>query len=205
VDTNLIVAVAASAVAFVTLVLTTIYRARELGERRRAERRAEISARLEGFYGPLAAHLNQVAGLYHLLSAGKPEGFKILTYLLDPYQEYRTKLGKERVVLNEFDRELLEEIIAAQQQIEDLLLAKSGLVDDEALLFAYLPEAHDSALQSSLSAAASAHFRLLRLAYNGHFVGDAARYADFTFPETFTAYLKGKMEALHAETQALAK
>jgi hypothetical protein len=204
VDTNLIVAVAASAVAFMTLVLTTIYRARELGERRRAERRAEISACLVEFYGPLAAHLNQVAGLYHLLSAGKPEGFKILPYLLDPYQEYRTKLGKERVVLNEFDRKLLEEIIAAQQQIEDLLLAKSGLVDDEALLFAYLPEPQ-AAAPGSLSAAAIAHFRLLRLAYNGHFAGDAARYADFAFPEAFTAYLKGKMEALHAEIQLLVK
>ena len=41
-DTNLIVAIAASAVAFVTLVLTTIYRARELKELRCAERRAEM-------------------------------------------------------------------------------------------------------------------------------------------------------------------
>jgi hypothetical protein len=205
VDTKLIVAVAASAVAFVTLVLTTVYRARELGERRRAERRAEIKARLEGFYGPLAAHLNQVAALYSLLSAGKPQGFKILPYLLDPYQEYRTKLGKERVVLNEFDRKLLEEIIAAQGQIEALLLAKSGLVDDDALLFAYLPEPHDAAHHTSLFTAAAAHFRLLRLAYNGHFVGDAAHYADFAFPEAFTAYLKGKIEALHAEIQSLLK
>jgi hypothetical protein len=205
VDTNLIVAITASAVAFVTVVLTTIYRARELGERRRAERRAQIKTRLEEFYGPLAAHLNQVAALYRLLSAGKPEGFKILPYLLDPYQEYRTKLGKERVVLNEFDRVLLEEIIAAQQQIEDLLLAKSGLVDDEALLFAYLPEAQAGTQDTSLFTAAAAHFRLLRLAYNGHFVGDAARYADFAFPQAFTAYLKGKIEALHAETRALMK
>lgn len=205
-EPNLIVAVAALAVAVVTLIITTLYRARELKERRRGERRAEIKTRLYEFYGPLAAHLNVVEALYRLLATNKPEGFAALPYLLDPYREYKTKGGVERVVLNDLDRRLLEEIVATEKQIEALILSKAGLYDDGSLLFA---SAYESRLiqvpseEPSLFAQALAHFRLLRLAYSGHFEGNPALYAQFDYPQAFETYVREKMAALHTELQRL--
>ena len=208
-DIYLIVAIAASAVAFVTLVITASYRARELKERRRGERRAEIKTHLYEFYGPLAAQLNVLTALHRLLATGKPEGFEALNYLLDPYQEYPTGSGKKkRLVLTDLDRRLLEEIVAAGMQIEALVLAKAGLAGDGELLF---PHATEGKLLpapvegGSPFAAALTHFRLLRLAYNGRFEGDPGQYQDYTLPQAFEELIQEKMRALHRELERLGK
>jgi len=208
VDTNLIVAIAASAAAVVTLILTAAYRARELKERRRGERRAEIKTRLYEFYGPLAAHLNVLRALHRLLAADKPEGFETLAYLLDPYQEYPTEGKKKRLVLNDLDRRLLEEIVGTGMQIEALMLAKAGLAGDGELLF---PAAAEGKLLptpvegEAPFAAALAHFRLLRLAYNGRFEGDPEHYQAYGYPHGFEEHIREKMRALQLELERLGK
>ena len=208
-DVYLIVAVAASAVAVVTLVITAVYRARELKERRRGERRAEIKTRLYEFYGPLAAQLNVLTALHRLLAADKPEGFNALDYLLDPYQEYSTGGSKKkRVVLSDLDRRLLEEIVAAGMQVEALVLAKAGLAGDGELLFP--PAAEGKLLPAAVEgespfADALTHFRLLRLAYNGRFEGDPTQYQDYSFPRAFEALIREKMRALHHELEGLGR
>jgi hypothetical protein len=208
VDINLTIAITAAAVAITALVITALYRARELKERRRGERRAEIKTRLYEFYGPLAAHLNVVAALYKLLATSKPEGFDALSYLLDPYREYQTESGVERVVLNDLDRRLLEEIVSTEKQIEALVLAKAGLDDDGTLLFV---EAHESRLiqvpreEPSPFTQALAHFRLLRLAYSGHFEGNPALYMDFDYPQAIETHIKERIAALHAELEKLGR
>jgi hypothetical protein len=208
VDTNLIVAIAASAVAIVTLLVTTAYRARELKERRRGERRAEIKTRLYEFYGPLAAHLDVLRALQRLLAADKPEGFETLGYLLDPYQEYPTEGKKKRVVLNDLDRRLLEEIVGTGMQIEALVLAKAGLAGDGALLFTAAPEGKLLPVPvagESPFTAVLAHFRLLRLAYNGRFEGEPEDYRDFGYPRGFEEHIRDKMQALQLELERLGK
>jgi hypothetical protein len=146
--------------------------------------------------------------LHKLLAADKPEGFEALAYLLDPYHEYPLEGKKKRLVLNDLDRRLLEEIVSTGMQIEALILAKAGLAGDGELLF---PAAAEGKLLpvpvegESPFTSALAHFRLLRLAYNGRFEGDPEHYQAYGYPQAFEEHIREKMRTLPLELEQLGK
>jgi hypothetical protein len=205
-STDTRIALVSTTLAIVTLIITSIYRYLEIKEKRNSERRIVIERTLNEFYGPLISYLNVVKALYEIFRATKPQGFRTLTYLLDPDQVYQVEGKKEKVILSPADTKLLEEIIETEKSIEDLILTKSGLVDDEQLMFNYVPDpaVTDVKLSNmSLIAVALAHFRLLRMAYAGHFKGEVARFTNLVYPREFDIQLRARVEKLQMELARL--
>lgn len=199
-------AFASLAVTVVTVIITTIYRQHEINERKNAEQRNSIEKNLNEFYGPLVSNLNVVKALYKLFSRNKPDTFRTLLYLLNPNQEYQTVNGKEKVILSDTDKKLLEEIIEIERKIEELIISKSGLVDDEKLMFNYVPNAEITDVRldkTSLIAMAIAHFRILRMAYDGHFTGEVERFKNFVYPREFDNAIKDKMDKMREDLSKL--
>ncbi|MBU1682925.1 hypothetical protein KJ742_03185 [Patescibacteria group bacterium] len=205
-DVQIIVAIISSTVAIVTLLITSIYRYLELKEVRNAERRKEINSKLNDFYGPIISYLNVVKALYKLFFSNKPQNFRTLTYLLDPNQEYQTDKGIVKVKLSEVDKKLLSEIIETERKIEDLILTKSGLIDDDKLTFGHMSSKAVSSQtinDTSLIATVLSHFRLLRMAYNNEIKGDIEKFKGFVYPRQFDIEIKKKIDDLRNELKIL--
>ena len=66
--------------------MTWRYNQATLREKRVAEKRASIAKQLNEFYGPLISYLNITKALHGIYTKDKPEGFRTLTYLLNPEQ-----------------------------------------------------------------------------------------------------------------------
>jgi len=146
--------------------------------------------------------------LFQIFSSGKPEQFRTLTYLLDPNQEYETENGHIKVTLTESDKDLLDQIIQIETKIEELIVSKAGLVDEPTLMFDYTPnpEITDVELKNtSLMAAAITHFRILKLACQGHFRGEVNRFKDFVYPRELNTKLEEKIKVLQEELDQLSK
>lgn len=138
---------------------------------------------LEKFYRPFHNNQKRSTELYKLFIQGKPEGFRTLTYLIDPEQDYP---GYGRLELTSGDRSLLEEIITIGKEQYRLIAEYGGLITDPKLAGVLSesprnPERPD--LQGTgLLAKAAAHYKLLELAYEGRLENDPERYASHVFP-----------------------
>jgi hypothetical protein len=200
------VAIIAATTSIVTLIVTSFYRHKELQERKRAERRNQIFTSLNDFYGPIVSYLNIVKTLNAIFRLNKPKEFRVLTYLMNPNQTYDTETGNNNVTLNAADELLLEEIIDTERKIEDLILTKSGLIDDERLMFNYIPDPTITDVnpdKTSLIVLAVAHFRILRMAYKGHFLGESERFGNLVYPRELDIQLQKKILELQEEFNTL--
>jgi hypothetical protein len=174
------------------------------------DRKAEIDAALTKFYYPLLGYLNVSQALFKIFFAGKPDGFRTLTYLLDRDQHYQTATGPIRVVLTSSDDAVLKEILRLGRKIEELIVTKSGYVDDRELLFQYVPKPDITDIDPNvvrdqgLLAVAVTHLRLIRLAYRGTIQGQVDRYKAFVYPRELNGRIIEKIEALRAEREWLA-
>lgn len=195
-----------AAVAGTIGIMTWRYNKETLREKRVAEKRASIAKQLNEFYGPLISYLNITNALREIYTKDKPEGFRTLTYLLDPEQVYETNQGALKVALTESDRLILGEIIEIEEKIESLVVEKGGLVDEPQLMFNYLNGTESArGSQLSLLAALIRHFRILKLAYTGKLHGEIQRYKDFVFPTEIKGVLRKKFESLHRELDKLSR
>lgn len=127
-------------VALLVALLTFLNNRATLRESRRTERRKIIEQMINEFYGPLLSYLNIIKALHSLFAAGKPKGFRTVTYLLERNQEHENGTEKKDNILTESDKKLLANIIETEKKIEDLIIAKGGLADDPALTFDYVPD-----------------------------------------------------------------
>jgi hypothetical protein len=189
-------------------VMTWKYNQATLREKRIAEKRENITKQLNEFYGPLISYLNITNALREIYTKDKPEGFRTLTYLLDPDQTYKTRQGSSKVVLTESDRLILGEIIEIEDKIELLVVEKGGLVDEPRLMFNHgLINGIETTGTSRLSLLAELirHFRVLKLAYAGKLHGEVQRYKDFVFPTEINRVLRDKFEFLQRELNKLSK
>jgi hypothetical protein len=205
-ETPILVAIISACVAVVSLIVTSIYRYLELRERKRTERINFLNARLNDFFGPLLSYLNVVKALYKIMRSNKPKNFRTLTYLLNPLQEYETDEGKTRITLSETDKKLLEEIIEIERKVEDLIISKSGMVNDDKLMFEYIPLSKITDVtgsETSLMALEIAHFRLLRMAYEGNFQGETERFKDFVYPREFDIEIRKQINGIQNELDDL--
>jgi hypothetical protein len=197
----------------VTLVLglaNLLHTLRAYREGQIKDRKAVIDSALAEFYHPLLGYLNISHGLFKIFAAGKPADFRTLTYLIDSDQAYSTPTGMVRVDLTESDRQVLREILRVGRRIEDLIVTKSGHVDDRSLLFEYIPDPKFTDIDlevvkgQGLLAIAVTHLRLIRLAFRGHLEGQADRYKSFVYPRELNKRVFEKIESLRAEREWLA-
>lgn len=199
-DATIIAAYIAAAAAFVVAIVGYIQGRIILAEGRRAEKRKDIMRKLDEFYGPLMSYINILSGLNNVFRRGKPSGFRTLNFLLDR-NEYPD------VVLSPSDKKIIEEMLDVEQKIEDLVITKGGLVDDKKLMFSYVPDptVTDIKLDKGISllALAIVHFRLLRLAYEGHISGEVERYSSFVYPRELDGILKSRLDALRGELDSM--
>lgn len=207
-EIEMTVALVSAGVALTIALLTAIYNRAALREKRVAEKRHAIAKKLNEFYGPFISYSNVTKALFKIFRAGKPAEFRTLTYLLDPDQDYETPAGRSRVVLTDNDRKILEELLNVEVDLEKLVIEKGGLVDDKRLMFDYIPDPviTDVGIKKgevSLLALLIAHFRVLRLAYQGGITGEVGRYKDFVYPREIDGVIKERFDALHAELEQL--
>ena len=207
-ETGIVVALVAAAVALTTSLLTAKYSRATIHEQRMAEKRKIIAKKLNEFYGPFISYSNVTKALYRIFARGKPKNFRTLTYLLDPEQPYDTGSDNRKVTLSENDRKILEEILAVEEKIERLVVEKGGLVDDPRLMFDYIPtpdrtDVHFEKGEVSLLALLITHFRVLSLAYHGQIVGETNRYQDFVYPREVDGVVRERFEKLQNELTKL--
>jgi len=203
---TILTAIITASVAFVIGILNYFHNQRILKEQRRADRRKSIVKKLNEFYGPLVSYLNVVKALYRIFSANKPEEFRTLSYLLNPKQEYNSDNGNITITLTDSDYKLLNEIIEVERQIEILIIQKAGLIDDDTLMFDDCndPLKKDPQVEKlSLLSVAVTHFRVLRLAAEGHFLGENERFTDFEYPKDLDNKLQERIDELKQELAEL--
>jgi hypothetical protein len=117
--------------------------------------------------------------LYELFSEGKGEKFKTLTALL------------KGVEFTDNDGKLLEEIIKIDKKLEDLILNKSGLVDDDEI--------------TTLLSKAAAHFNIINLAFDGQITGDVERFEEYVYPKELDNKIEARIKTLQQRLKELDK
>lgn len=177
-------------------------------ENKRAEKRKLKEKALNEFYGPLLSYLNSVEALFNVFRANKPKDFRTLTHLLNPSQTYLINGQSVQISLSKSDKTILNEVIEIEKKIEELVLTKAGLVDDEELMFVYVPnpKVTDVDLKEdklSLLAVAITHFRILRLAYEGKLDDNIERYKKFVYPRELDIKIRNKIKSLQNELKNL--
>jgi len=212
-DVQISAAIISALVAGIIGIMTWLNGRATLKEQRVADRRKSIAKRLNEFYGPLISYLNITESLRRILGKDKPPGFRVLTYLLNPTQEYMVGNTNERVELTESDRIVLAEIVEIEKKIEALILEKSGLAEDPRLMFSYYSAIdlngqtlnnQDYGTQELTSLTdLITHFRVLSLAFEGKLRGEVDRYERFVFPRGIVAILHENYNRLHRELKDL--
>jgi hypothetical protein len=203
------VATSAAIGALVFSCLNYFHSRRTLKETRISERRKTVVTRLNEFYGPLLMNLSVIDALYRLLIIGKPKGFRTLTYLLDREQFYETSNGPVKVVLSESDISLLREIIEIEKKTEEHIIGKCGLVEEERLAFNYSPDPSKTDINPEvvrnlgLLSVLLAHFRVLRMAFEGKILAEIDRYRTFVYPRELDNILREQIRKLQTELRSL--
>ena len=141
------------------------------------EERNDINKKLSEFYGPFTQLRNKSQMLYRLFVKGKEEHYKTLSALLNG-----TKY-------DENDQNLLKQIILINKQLEDLIISKSGYVEDLEL--------------RNLLGKAATHFNVMDLAYNKQIKGEAERFEEYLFPRELDQKIEDEIKKLHNRLKQL--
>lgn len=217
-ETPILVALISAGIGLIsTVVALTIglvnyfHNRRMLRESRIAERRKILDKALNEFYGPVYSYLSVVKALYRIFVTGKPEGFRTLTYLIHPEQQYDTPGGQVTITLSDSDRSILAEMVEIEKKIEELIVTKGGLIEDPELMFGWsinsdqtdiIPEKVEGL---GLLAVAITHFRVLRMAFSGILKSEPDRYKAFVYPRELDEKLFHGIQRLQAELKHLAE
>ena len=177
-----------------------------LADKKLEEKRKEIYKKLDDFYGPFQQYLGKSSELYQIFIAGKPAGFRALTYFLDRNQLYDGK----RIELTENDKAIFAEILSVGKQIEKLVLSKAGLVDDPTLRQDGSPATGDAAVtdvsrirKNGLLAVLTTHLFVIRLAYEGKLTGQVDVYKNYVFPRDLPPIIEDNIARLNQELDTL--
>lgn len=161
-----------------------------------------IDQKLNEFYLPLRHYLEHSKTLFKIFLKGKPEGFRTLTYLLDPQQRFGDE--KKRIKLNSNDKALLRKIFEIGSSIEKLIHEKSYLIgSDEEFTKKYVPSEayshikHDKEL--TLISLLLSHIIAIRMAFQGEISGETDKFEGYVFPNEITSKVESKIREL--ETQ----
>jgi hypothetical protein len=142
------------------------------------DERSEINKKLYEFYAPFEQLRGKSNRLYNLFFETKDKNFRTLTAIL------------KGEVFSDNDKQLLEDIINIDKQLEKMIIEKSGLIDK--------PDLRD------LLVKAATHFHIISAAYDGKINGESDRFLEYVFPReldekisTEISFLKAKLEELN--------
>lgn len=144
---------------------------RLLKSKSREEERNEINKKLSEFYGTFIQLRKKSVMLYRVFVEGKEEHYRTLPSILR---------GDE---FSSNDRSLLKEIISINEQLEDLIVKKSGYVEDREL--------------RDLLGKATTHFNIMSLAYNGLINGEIEKFEKYLFPRELDDRIESEIEKLN--------
>ncbi len=207
-DAKLLAIIIPAASAITAVTMNYFHSKSILKEKKRSERKKSIAKRLNDFYGPVISYLEVTKGLFKIFRRDKPPGFRTLTFVLNPEQLYDFDNKKEKVVLTDTDKTLLNEIVEISKTIEEIILSNAGLVNDKTLMFDYVPDPTitDVKLKGiGLLPAVIIHFRVIRLAYEGKLQGDVERFKNYVYPDELDIKLKHNFNELQEEFYNLSK
>lgn len=156
---------------------STDYNERTLRHLQSEAYKEDIRRKLNEFYGPYQQRLATSKKLYDIFTENKPKEFRTLIALL----------GGQSLQGN--DQVIYEEILGITNELEELRIKNSGLVDD--------PDLRDTLAQ------AGTHFRLIEHAYYGKIVGEADRFKGFVYPRKLNDMIDQKIQDLQTELKRL--
>lgn len=168
----------ASLVSIIAIIIAFIFNVKLLKQKKYEEERKLINEILTNLYGPIKQYLNKSRELYIRFTLNKPENFRTITALANG------------VVFAGNDKVLLEEIINIGIKVEDIIIAKAGLIDDNELREDYFPKF-------------VSHTTLLRLLYKGVIIGEPERFKDDLFPRGIEDQLEKRIKELYKRIEEL--
>lgn len=140
-------------------------------------KREEISKKLNEFYGPFQQLRRKNEMLYELFREGKGTDFRTLTALL------------QGQVFTDNDKELLTQIIEVNGQLETLIINNSGLIDDVEM--------------RNLLSKATAHYKIISLAYKGLLKDQSDRFKDYVYPRELDEKIEQQINSLEKKLSML--
>jgi hypothetical protein len=171
-----LITLAALGLSALTLWLTDRNNKRTLRQKANEDEIKDINDKLNAFYGPFRQLLGTSERLTELFKSSHPPEYRTLMELLRG-----TKFDGN-------DKVLIAQIIDVTQNIDKLIVEKSGLIDES--------------LQP-LIARASTHFRLMKLAYDGTLSGEAERFKDDVYPRQLNQQIDEEIERLRTRKRSL--
>ena len=133
----------------------------------------DIEEKLDKFYGPFSIRLKTDHQLAQDIRSRQPAGYRLLVKLFDPLWLPGLSAG---------DRKLVELICEHAGILERLIAKNAGSMEKE--LIEYFSRA-------------SAHFRILQLAYQRELGEDPARFAAYVYPKELDTVLEIAMQRLN--------
>jgi hypothetical protein len=180
---------------------------------------SSLQKQLEEFYIPFNSYLSQSYGLYSHLRANLPTEFRALIYLIDNDYVFKDKDGAEKKVsFNEAQKQILNELIAIEEKLKDLVINKEGLINDNSLLMAYAPDSSQTDVfmnfdpnrpqnlpkDMGLLDIFLVHITLIKLAQKGVLEkGNINSYKDFVYPRELNTKIKANIISIKAEISSL--
>ncbi|MGD2090586.1 MAG: hypothetical protein PVH61_30720 [Candidatus Aminicenantes bacterium] len=169
-------------VGLAAIVASYILNQKMLKLKRNEDRIEMINRKLSEFYGPFQQYRRKSTELYKRFTYGKPNDFRTVTALLKG----------EKFSGN--DEVLLKEIIDIGKKVENLILSKSGLIDDEKLRNDLLPRV-------------GTHILLLRLMYEGVIKGESEneieRFKRDVFPREIDDEIEKRIQELEIQLEEI--
>lgn len=150
---------------------------RLLKSKSREEERNEINKKLSEFYGPFTQLRKKSSMLFRVLVEGKEEHYKTLSAILNG-DEFSCN-----------DKTLINQIISINKKLEDLIINKSGYVED-------------SELRHLLGKAAT-HFNIISLANDGLIIGEIEKFEKYLFPRELDDRIESEIEKLNKRLKDL--
>lgn len=150
---------------------------RLLKSKSKEEERNEINKKLNEFYGPFIQLRKKSTMLYRVFTQGKEEHYKTLTAILN---------GDK---FSDNDISLLNQIISINKQLEDLIVSKSGYVEDIEL--------------RNLLGEAATHFNIMFLAHERLIKGEMEKFEKYLFPRVLDEKIELEIEKLNKRLKEL--
>jgi hypothetical protein len=168
-DVQTISAIGGLTIGAIGIISSIIINTKLIKQKNREDEKKEIYKKLNDFYGPLILLRNKSKELYNIYSESKDSDKTTLEILMND------------VEISPNNRRLLGEIVEVGSKCEELILHKSGLVDDPYLRQDLLPKA-------------ATHFFIFKEAFEGHLKGEYERFKDHTFPAEIDKQLELKVK-----------
>jgi hypothetical protein len=179
--TPLIASIGSILIGILVIIFGYYFNMKALNSRKTEDEIISIRKKLDEFYGPLLHLRKKSFILYEKFKKDyieKDKNFRTLIYLIDGNEFY----GNEKIIL--------ENIISIDEKCANLIHKKAGLVDDAELRDVLLPKA-------------TAHFLLMKLAFDGKLRGHSSYFTDLTFPRDLDEKLRQKKDQLESKLKSL--